>query len=231
MSTQFFIEILNDDEHYDVTIEVGEDPSVKIFRTQIFQIILKYIYGNVISLNRKEPTEILKLVAAADQLCFQELVDYLQKYLIENEVKLIEQNFGFACQISFKSNSLLGLQNVCTDLMNKSPDEIFKSSDFDSLPEKFLVSLIRRDDLQMKEVEIWEHIDKIDIKSKYAYTRELYLPYNFNLLLRGSRDGFTPRKFHKLCDNIPYTVTFIKVKETEEIIGGYNPLIWKGSNM
>ncbi|PKY30761.1 hypothetical protein RhiirB3_449981 [Rhizophagus irregularis] len=33
--------------------------------------------------------------------------------------------------------------------------------------------------------------------------------------------------FHELCDNIPHTVTFIKVKGTEEIIGGYNPLIWK----
>ena len=71
-------------------------------------------------------------------------------------------------------------------------------------------------------------IDKVDIKSKYAYARELYLPYKFKLLLRGSRDGF-PSVFHTLCNNIPYTVTFIKIKETEEIIGGYNPLMWKNS--
>ena len=39
MSNQFFsklsqnyIELLDDDEYYDVTIEVGEDPNVKIFR-------------------------------------------------------------------------------------------------------------------------------------------------------------------------------------------------------
>jgi hypothetical protein len=70
-------------------------------------------------------------------------------------------------------------------------------------------------------------VDKIDIKSKFAYARELYLPYKFELLLRGSRDGFTPKKFHELCDNIPCTVTFIKVKGTEEILGGYNPLVWK----
>ena len=38
MSTQFFsklsqnyIELLEDDEYYDITIEVGEDPNVKIF--------------------------------------------------------------------------------------------------------------------------------------------------------------------------------------------------------
>ncbi|RGB40682.1 hypothetical protein C1646_380537 [Rhizophagus diaphanus] len=70
-------------------------------------------------------------------------------------------------------------------------------------------------------------IDKIDINNKYAYAREIYLPYEFKLLLRGSRDGFTPKKFHELCDGISHTVTFIKIKETGEIIGGYNPLIWK----
>jgi hypothetical protein len=47
MSSQFFnklsqnyIEILNDDEYYDITIEVGKDPNVKIFRTHM--IILCY---------------------------------------------------------------------------------------------------------------------------------------------------------------------------------------------
>ncbi|EXX77792.1 hypothetical protein RirG_020610 [Rhizophagus irregularis DAOM 197198w] len=208
--------------------------------------------------------------------------------------------------------------------MAKSPEKVFKSLDFISLPEESLVSLIKRDDLQMKEVEVWDHvlkwgleknptllpdpttwsdddfkmmtflssdelvqkirpykkllndqlyeeliysyldsnskpndnillpryrnidgiidskivnlnivslvsrwIDKIDIKSKYTYTREFYLPYKFKLLLRGSRNGFTPESFHELCDNKPCTLTLIKVKGTEEIIGGYNPTIWK----
>ena len=60
--------------------------------------------------------------------------------------------------------------------------------------------------------------------------RELYSPYKFELLLRGSRDGFTPKKFHELCDGKPNTVTFIKVKGAEEIIGGYNPLEWESSS-
>ena len=42
MSTQFlsklsrnYIELLEDDEYYDITIEVGEDPNVKIFRAHL----------------------------------------------------------------------------------------------------------------------------------------------------------------------------------------------------
>jgi hypothetical protein len=245
----------------------------------------------------------------------------------------MQQHFEYIYQISFQSNNLSHLQQFCTDLMTKSPEKIFKSFDFTSFSEKSIISLIERDDLQMKEIEVWECVlkwgleknptfipdptiwsddnfkgyfttllrffslpskdflekvrpykkllkrqlyeellksyldpnsepndnillprhrnndgiidsvivnlnivsiisiwlDKIDINSKFAYTRELYLPYKFKLLLRGSKDGFTPERFHKLCDNIPYTVIFIKLKETGEIIGGYNPLGWKSS--
>ena len=61
---------------------------------------------------------------------------------------------------SFQSNSLLEIQQFCTDFMAKFPDKVFKSLDFASLPEKSLVSLIKRDDLQMKEIEIWENVLK-----------------------------------------------------------------------
>jgi hypothetical protein len=55
-------------------------------------------------------------------------------------------------------------------------------------------------------------------------------PYEFKLLLRGSRDGFSSESFHKLCDNKPKTVTIAKVKETSEILGGYNPLTWNSES-
>jgi hypothetical protein len=209
--------------------------------------------------------------------------------------------------------------------MAKSPHKIFKSLDFTAISEKSLVQLIKRDDLQMEEVEVWEHvlkwgiaqnpalledpntwsdndfetmentlqhclpfirffclspiefsqkvrpyqklfkrqlyenllssyldpnnvltenilsprnikfdskivnnliisyiskcIDKrVIIDNKFSQIRELYLPYKFELLLRGSRDGFTPKKFHTLCDDKSNTVTFIKVKERKKLL-------------
>ncbi|EXX75188.1 uncharacterized protein OCT59_007703 [Rhizophagus irregularis] len=382
MSTQFlsklsqnYIKLLDDDEYYDITIEVGEDPNVKILRAhmsilcyrspylrrilasnknrnkenilshiklskispEVFQIILKYIYGGTLSLNEQDTLEILKILIAAEELLLQELVDYLQKYFIENKSKWMEQHFELIHRTSFQSNSLLELQQFCTNFMANSPEKIFKSLDFTSLPEKSLVQLIKRDDLQMKEIEVWEHvlkwglaqnptllpdpntwsdddfktmentlqhclslirffslsskeflekvrpykrlikhqfyedllnshldpnsepndnilpprnirigsiidskivdnlniistisrwIDKLDARNNFAYLKE---PYKFQLLLRGSRDGFTPKKFHELCDDKCNTITFIKVKGTEEILGGYNPLKWESS--
>ena len=111
-------------------------------------------------MNEQETLEILKLLAAADQLHLQELVDYLQKYLIENKAEWMEQNFGLTHQTSYQSNSLLELQKFCADLMAKSPEKIFKSFDFISLSEKSLISLFKRDDLQMKENQVWEYVLK-----------------------------------------------------------------------
>jgi hypothetical protein len=308
----------------------------KYITKKTFFYNVRYIYGGIISLNEQDISESLKILAAADQLHLQELVDYLQTYLIENKAEWLEQNFELTYRTSFQSSSLLELQQFCTECMTKSPEKVFKSFDFTSLPEKPLISLIKRNDLQMDEVKIWEHvlkwgvaqhptlvldpvtwsdddfkmmettvknclplirffgltsrdflrkvrpyrrllkpqlyedlleyhldpdidipnnmsfprsdelgseivnmnivslvsawIDGVDTKNKFAHIKELYLPYEFKLILKGSRDGFTPKQFHTLCDNIPCTVTFIKLKEKEEIIGGYNPITWKDSH-
>ena len=69
-------------------------------------------------------------MVAADGLLLHELVDYLQKYLVENKSEWMEQHFELIHRTSFQSNSLLELQQFCTDFMAKSPEKIFKSFDF-----------------------------------------------------------------------------------------------------
>src|SRR5947207_10640223 len=54
-------------------------------------------------------------------------------------------------------------------------------------------------------------------------TDEIKNSYEFKLLYRGSRDGSTRKKFHEICDGQSRTVTIVKVKGSNEILGGYNP--------
>jgi hypothetical protein len=54
--------------------------------------------------------------------------------------------------------------------------------------------------------------------------------YKFNLLYRASRDGNTAIEFHKKCDNRGATITVLKIKNSEGIVGGYNPLDWDSTN-
>jgi len=109
------------------------------------------------------------------------------------------------------------------------------STDNISRPRTIKVNEIKIIDSQIINFNIVSTVSKwvneLDNNNKFAYFRQSYLPYRFKLLLRGSRDGFTPKKFHELCDGISSTVTFIKVKGTEEILNGYNPLKWESSDI
>ena len=66
-------------------------------------------------------------------------------------------------------------------------------------------------------------IQHAELISKWIYrlniTDKLNNSYEFKLILRGSRDGFTPKKFHEICDNRSRTVAVIKVKDSNEILG------------
>ncbi|RIB18897.1 hypothetical protein C2G38_1311920 [Gigaspora rosea] len=69
--------------------------------------------------------------------------------------------------------------------------------------------------------EIASWIDKKE--NTYSVTNN---PYKFKLILRGTRDGFTKDSFWKLCDKRTHLVVVMKVKGTDEILGGYNPIGW-----
>src|SRR6185312_14534440 len=53
--------------------------------------------------------------------------------------------------------------------------------------------------------------------------------YKFTLLYRRSRDGKVAN-FRKLCNGKGPTITVGKVLDTDEILGGYNPLLWGSNN-
>ena len=72
----------------------------------------------------------------------------------------MEENFSLIHNTIFQYNSFIELQKYCTDIMSKDPEKVFKSHDFTSLSEKSLISLIKRDDLRMKEIDVWEHVLK-----------------------------------------------------------------------
>ena len=55
------------------------------------------------------------------------------------------------------------------------------------------------------------------------------IPYKFELILCGIKDGFAPQTFWNICHGHAKTVMVVKVKGTDEILGGYNPLVWDNS--
>src|SRR5581483_2932332 len=67
-------------------------------------------------------------------------------------------------------------------------------------------------------------IDRLEIND------DIKNPYKLKLLFRASRDGSTVEKFHEICDGQSHTVAIVKVQNSNEILGGYNPIEWKSRN-
>ncbi|POG77268.1 BTB/POZ protein [Rhizophagus irregularis DAOM 181602=DAOM 197198] len=195
--SQNLLDILNDEEYYDVTIEVGNDPYIKIFHAHMvilhyrstylrrmlstnkknndgtlvhiklsnilpetFQIILRYIYSGRISLEEYDTSDIIYVLCAANEFGLKELIVDIQSFLVKTKADWMESNFNLIYQTSFENDSFLELQKFCTDLTSKEPDKIFKSPNFSSISENLLVSLIQSDNLQMSEIQVWEHVLK-----------------------------------------------------------------------
>ena len=64
------------------------------------------------------------------------------------------------------------------------------------------------------------------IDGRKGLGNSLNLPYNYELIFHGSQEGFSRLIFEEKCFNIEQTVVIVKLKETGELIGGYNPVCW-----
>ncbi|EXX54589.1 hypothetical protein RirG_233080 [Rhizophagus irregularis DAOM 197198w] len=144
-------------KNYDGTLVRIELPNIL---PEIFQVILRYIYGGKISLKNYDILYLIKILIAANELSIKELVIYIQLFLIHNRANWLEQNFYLIYQTIFENDSFLELQNYCNNLMSKNPNKIFESLDFPSIPEKIFISIIQNDNLQMNVVQIWENVLK-----------------------------------------------------------------------
>ncbi|GES77836.1 hypothetical protein GLOIN_2v1534764 [Rhizophagus clarus] len=89
----------------------------------------------------------------------------------------------------------------------------------------FKPSRWRRSDSVLINYDVFKLLAKWIDKKNDDYTKQ-NVPYQFTLLLRGTRDGFDPTKFHQLCDSKGATITIARIENSKQIIGGYNSLHW-----
>ncbi|RIB00151.1 hypothetical protein C2G38_2235433, partial [Gigaspora rosea] len=148
-----YLELLDDEEDFNVIINVGKSPNNKIFQAhspvlryrslyfrnklantgkdennikmidlnhisiQQFEIIIKYIYGGVILLEKLETSLIFELMLIAHELLCDELTKYLELHLIESKASWLRLHFTQVYEQSSQNNELLELQNWCNNII------------------------------------------------------------------------------------------------------------------
>ncbi|GES96344.1 carbohydrate-binding module family 13 protein [Rhizophagus clarus] len=164
---------------------------------EIFQIILRYIYGGRLYLGDcNNSRDTIKILVAANELKLKGLVNHLQSSLIENNANWLEQNFNFVYQTSFEDDSFSELRKYCNDLLSKEPDKLFNSLSFTSISENVLISLIQSDNIRMRETQVWEYV------LKWSFAQNPDLPSDLT--------KFSKNDFITLKNTLQYCIPFIR---------------------
>jgi hypothetical protein len=71
-----------------------------------------------------------------------------------------------AYNASFKYEGFEVIQEHCEELIGESPELLFESDDFNLIEEPLLISVIEKDELAYKEIEIWNYVIKWGMEQK-----------------------------------------------------------------
>src|SRR5439155_25556584 len=100
--------------------------------------------------------DVLKLLIAVDELNIQPLISHIQEYLIEHQTEFLHQNPTGILETVYQHETFTDLWNFCLEVICEEPEILFNSDKFINLKAPLLELLLKRDDLNVGEIVIWE---------------------------------------------------------------------------
>ena len=116
---------------------------------------------------------LLDILIASDELILEALIDYIQEHVIEHHYDAIKQNFALLYETVFDYDSFQKLHDFCTEIASTFPERVFKSDSFTTIKENVLISLLKRDDIEMEEIDIWKSVIKWGIAQNPSLQSDL----------------------------------------------------------
>src|ERR1043165_5687655 len=102
----------------------------------------------------------LKLLIAVDELDIHQLVFHIQEFLIKQQHEYLHQNLTDILEIVYLHETFSDLLNFCIEEICEDPKILFNSENFINLKAPLLEMLLKRDDLSVDEIEVWENLLK-----------------------------------------------------------------------
>jgi hypothetical protein len=97
---------------------------------------------------------------AVDELNIQPLISHIQEFLIENQTEFLHQNPTEILEAVYQHETFIDLWNFYLERVCEEPEILFNSDKFINLKTSLLELLLKRDDLNLNEIEIWEGLLK-----------------------------------------------------------------------
>ena len=104
--------------------------------------------------------DVLQLLISVDELDIQPLISHIKEFLVECQTEFLHQNPTGILETVYQHETFTDLWNFCLEEICKDPKILFNSDKFINLKTPLLELLLKRDDLDMDEIEIWESLLK-----------------------------------------------------------------------
>ncbi|GES85063.1 BTB/POZ protein [Rhizophagus clarus] len=205
-------------------IELSKESSEKkdgnfIFRKhnispQLFKVILRFIYCGRIDLERLQGSDILELLIAVDELGIRTLVQHIREHLIKNQSEFLKQNLFGILEAVYQNENFAELLNLSLKKICKEPEILFNSDKFISLKPPLLELVLKRDDLLLDEIAIWDNL------IKWCLAQHSNIISHDPTKWNNEEITIMERTVHK----------FIPLIRASRDVGGYDPISWDNSD-
>ncbi|CAG8505298.1 8834_t:CDS:1 [Funneliformis mosseae] len=102
----------------------------------------------------------LDILIAADELALTELIDHIIDYILKKEMFWLRQNLVRIQRIASTHEAFCKLKMTCEEIIQKDSSTFLRSKDIGHLEESILTKLLMSDNLDLKEIEIWNQVIK-----------------------------------------------------------------------
>jgi hypothetical protein len=122
--------------------------------------IIRFIYCRNIEFKKNlQGPDVLKLLIAMDELNIHSLISHIQEFLIEFQTEFLTQDPTGILETVYQRETFTDLWNFCLKKVCNEPEILFSSENFINLKAP-LLELLKKDDLKMNEIGIWENLLK-----------------------------------------------------------------------
>src|SRR6185503_1543803 len=115
----------------------------------------RFIYTGKVSSLSCENISWVVLLQGASTLGLSTFCTAIGDYLIERHEEWLKRNISTVYNYASSTDSLQKLGDHCNQLMASFPDIVLKSNNVVDLPKATFISLLKNDELNMEEIDIW----------------------------------------------------------------------------
>ncbi|RHZ88765.1 hypothetical protein Glove_21g339 [Diversispora epigaea] len=184
----------------------------------VLKVILKWVYCGIVHLREYDGPEILKILIASDELGLQRLIDFIQKFLIDNRDDFLRQDPVGMLYIITRHLGFGSLKKFCLETICSDPDILFKSNKYLTLEEEVFILILKCDDLAIDEIELWDCLIKWGIEQKPKLNKDVkkFTDKDFKTLKERLHNCIPLIRFHEISMKDFY----LKIRPFRKIISG-----------